>query len=78
MTEGAAAVCAVRPDSPISDLLLSVHLNSCRQNINKHSSPLKPTLHDAIDANMAQLWSTWDIFGIPIIDATFKEHIDLP
>lgn len=55
MTEGAAAVCAVRPDSPISDLLLSVHQNSCRQHINKHSSPLKPTLHDPIDANMAQL-----------------------
>lgn len=43
MTEGvdadaaaAAAVCAMKSDSPISDLLLSVHLNGCRQHSDIH------------------------------------------
>lgn len=32
----AAAVCAMKSDSPISDLLLSVHLNGCRQHSDIH------------------------------------------
>lgn len=47
MTEGAAAaaaaaVCAMKSDSPISDLLLSVHLNGCRQHSDIPLPPLNP------------------------------------
>lgn len=43
VTEGAAAVCAMKTDSPISDLLLSVHLNGCRQHSDIPPTPQPST-----------------------------------
>lgn len=43
----AAAVCALRSDSPISDLLLSLH-----QHINKHAPLPPPASDDPINAGL--------------------------